>query len=225
MRVVLQQRAPERPHLVPRGATRERVERLAPLEQEALARHVLLFDPYARGVHAAEDRPVTAAHHLADHQAAWLGHVRLVLLEARDARVDVGQQLVPCPHGFGQTRVRIDVIVTDHEEQRRAVRVRGGDVEHAPEPAAHPRAKRLRRLGGIADELQPAGVVVDEMRGEDAVARWSLPAELGADALAFVADAAREDVRAVAEAAKQLWRLRRMAEGIGHIADAHRASE
>jgi hypothetical protein len=117
------------------------------------------------------------------------------------------------------------VVVTDHEEERPAIRVRGGDVEHACKPAAHARAKRLRRLGGIADELEPARVVVDEMRREDAVARWPLPAELSADALTLVANAAREDVRAVAETAEQLRRLSRMAERVRHVANAHRASE
>ena len=40
-----------------RAATRQCVEGLAPFQQEPFACPVLLFDPHARGVHGAEDRP------------------------------------------------------------------------------------------------------------------------------------------------------------------------
>ena len=48
VRVVLQEHSPEIAELVASGATGERVERLAPLEEEPLAGDVLLFDPHAR---------------------------------------------------------------------------------------------------------------------------------------------------------------------------------
>ena len=48
VRVVLQEHPPEVAQVVARRAAGERVERLAPLEEKALARHVLLLDPDAR---------------------------------------------------------------------------------------------------------------------------------------------------------------------------------
>src|SRR6185436_4791414 len=158
VRMVLEQRAPQRADLLARDPARQRVERLAALEEQPFAPGVLLFDPDARGIHPAEDRAIPAAHHLAHYLATRLGHLGLVLLEAPDARVDVPRCLVKRGDRFGQARVRVDVI--------------------------------------------------DDVRREDAVARRSLPAELRADPFALVADATREDIRAVSEAAQDLRRLR-----------------
>src|SRR5439155_21069606 len=64
VRVVLQQGPPQRAELVALVAAGDRVERLAALEEEALAPRVLLLDPDALRVHAAEDRSVAATDEL-----------------------------------------------------------------------------------------------------------------------------------------------------------------
>ena len=117
------------------------------------------------------------------------------------------------------------MVVTDHEEERAPIGIRRRDVEQAAEPAPNTSAKLLRRLREIADQLKSAGVVIDEVRCEDSIARGRLPAELRADALTLVTDATREDVAAVPEAAQELGRLSRMSERVRDVSDAHRASE
>ena len=117
------------------------------------------------------------------------------------------------------------MVIAHHEEECGAVRVRRRDVEQAAEATADPRAKLLRRLGEIADKRKPARVVIDEVCRQDAVTRGRLPAELRTDALTLVTNSAREDVGAVAEATQQLGRLRRMAERIRDVSDAHRTAE
>ena len=100
--MVLQERPPQRAHLVARGAARERVERLAELEEQPFASGVLLFDPRASRIDTAQDGPVTAADHLADDRAARLRDRRLVFLEARDTGVDVRRRRAQRRDRLGQ---------------------------------------------------------------------------------------------------------------------------
>jgi len=63
------------------------------------------------------------------------------------------------------------------------------------------------------------------MRREHAVTRWRLPAELAPELLTLVANASREHIGLVPEAAQHLRELRRVAERVGDVRDARRAAE
>ena len=92
--MVLQQHPPEGAKLLARAAAGQRVEWLAALEEQSLAGGVRLLDPDAGRVHAAQDRPVAAAHDLACDDARARRHHRGVLLETRNPRVHRWKRLV-----------------------------------------------------------------------------------------------------------------------------------
>ena len=58
-------------------------------------------------------------------------HRRGELLEACDPRVDIAENLPHLAHSLRQARIRLDVIVAHHEEDRVAVRVRREPVKDA----------------------------------------------------------------------------------------------
>ena len=107
-------------------------------------------------------------------------HGRGEFFEARDPCVDVAEHLPHLAHRLGQPRVRVDVVVADHEEQCVAVGVRRQPVEDArglrPDAAAEGGGILVRET----DERKRVRVVVDEMSGADAVARRRFPPELTA---------------------------------------------
>ena len=147
------------------------------------------------------------------------------VLEARDPRVDVTEHLPHLAHGVGQARVRLSVVVADHEEEHVAVRVRSKAIEDFRGLLLHPAAQRDRLLARRADQGQRVGVVVDEVRRAHAIPGRRLPPELATHGLALVPHAAREDVRVIPESAQELRKLRRMAERIGDVRDARGAPE
>src|SRR6267378_6496102 len=91
--MVLQEHPPELAELFARGAAGEGVERFASLEKEPLAGNVLLLDPDAGRVHAAQDRTVPTARDLAPHHVLEWRHRGRVLLQVRDPGVDVREDL------------------------------------------------------------------------------------------------------------------------------------
>ena len=219
MRVVLQEHAPQVAKLVACGAAGERIERLALLEENALAGDVLLLDPYARRVHAAEDRSVPAARDLAAHPVPKRRHGGGEVLEARDLRVDVPEYLPHLAHRLGQARVGLSVVVADHEEKHVPVRVGAQAIDDLRGLLPYPAAQHHGILARRTDQGQRIGVVVDKVRRAHAVARGRLPPKLASDGLTLVAHAAREDVGVVPERAEELRKLRRVAEGVGDIRD------
>ena len=132
--MVLQERAPELAELGARGPAGQGVERLATLQEEAFAERVLLLDPHAGGVHAAEDRPVAAAHYLAADDATRQRRRVGVFLQARDAGVEPRRQAAHDRDGLPETRVGLDVVVPHHQKERLAVRVARRAVE---DPGQH----------------------------------------------------------------------------------------
>ena len=101
VRMVLQQRAPQRADVVDVLTTGEGIERLAPLEEQPLADDVLLLDPHTGRVHGPQDRTVPAVDDLARMRHPRRRHHRDVVLETCDPGMQVGRDEAHCREGLG----------------------------------------------------------------------------------------------------------------------------
>ncbi len=98
-------------------------------------------------------------------------------------------------------------------------------VDHLRQPRSDPCRELRLAFRELAHEGETAGVMRDQMCCQHAVPGGRLPEELSAQVLPLITDAAREDIRAVPEAAKELRHLPGMTERISHVAHAHSSTE
>ncbi len=182
-------------------------------EESPLGSLVRLLEVDPRGVDAAQDVLQPAAHELALVHRQGVQR-RGVLVVAADPELRAERGCEPVEQ-LRQLRLDREVVGAVREQDRVLPRVLQELAEALDDP--------LHALLCVVVPAEPGEVVVmrQQLAGDD-LGRAGAPAEDDADVVELVAEPAREEEGADAEAREDLRQLRGMAEAVGEVAGAAR---